>query len=462
VKATGNESAGYRAIWRWHFYAGLFCVPFIIWLACTGAFYLWKPQVEALIDRPYDHLAYSGPARLPADQVRAAVAAVPGSAFRRYQLPADDHQAARVIVARDGEAIRVYVHPRTLAILKTVKEDDRLMQIVFRLHGELMMGDRGSYVVELAASWAIVMILTGLYLWWPRGRGPAGVVWPRLSGRGRIRWRDLHAVTGFWISFFALFLLLSGLPWTKSWGAYFREMRVLTGTAVARQDWPSGSAPRAGEDHAGHEGHMEHMEHGGGAMAAMRMGTGAGVSTGYGAIDLVAAAARQLDFAAPVMLAPPAKPGGAWTVASEAQNRPLRATATIDPASGGVVTREDFSQRHVIDRAVGYGIAAHEGQLFGLANQLLSSFVAIGLCLLSASAYVMWWRRRPRGRLGAPCRHPGDRLPRAAKISGVLLGIALPLFGASALVLLAVDRFVARRPARAAPGSGPQGAPSPD
>ena len=37
----------YNAVWRWHFYAGVFCVPFVIWLALTGTIYLWKPQIEA-------------------------------------------------------------------------------------------------------------------------------------------------------------------------------------------------------------------------------------------------------------------------------------------------------------------------------------------------------------------------------------------------------------------------------
>ena len=37
----------YRAIWRWHFYAGLFVVPFILLLALTGAIYLFKPQLDA-------------------------------------------------------------------------------------------------------------------------------------------------------------------------------------------------------------------------------------------------------------------------------------------------------------------------------------------------------------------------------------------------------------------------------
>ena len=32
----------------------------------------------------------------------------------------------------------------------------------------------------------------------PRGKSSAGVLWPRFNTRGRVFWRDMHAVTGFW------------------------------------------------------------------------------------------------------------------------------------------------------------------------------------------------------------------------------------------------------------------------
>ena len=41
----------YRALWRWHFHAGLFCIPFVIVLALTGSIYLFKPQIDAFADR---------------------------------------------------------------------------------------------------------------------------------------------------------------------------------------------------------------------------------------------------------------------------------------------------------------------------------------------------------------------------------------------------------------------------
>ena len=55
--------------------------------------------------------------------------------------------------------------------------------------------------------------------------------------------------------------------------------------------------------------------------------------------------------------------------------------------------RENFGDRSIVDRVVGTGVAAHEGQLFGLFNQLLGLFTAIGLLLLSVSAVILWWRR---------------------------------------------------------------------
>ena len=64
---------------------------------------------------------------------------------------------------------------------------------------------RAALALCLAASWAMVMIVTGLILWWPRGPWRmAGTVYPRLSQGGRVFWKDLHSVTGLWISGFVL------------------------------------------------------------------------------------------------------------------------------------------------------------------------------------------------------------------------------------------------------------------
>jgi uncharacterized iron-regulated membrane protein len=93
---------------------------------------------------------------------------------------------------------------------------------------------------------------------------------------------------------------------------------------------------------------------------------------------------------------------------------------------------------------VGTGIAAHEGQLFGWPNQLLGLFTASGLVLLSVSSVVMWGRRRESG-LGAPRPAARPSFSLGLVILVALLGIYLPLFGASLIVMLLREWAVLRR-----------------
>lgn len=436
--SRGISAAGtYRLLWRWHFYAGLFCLPFVLWLACTGLIYLFKPQLEPLLEQRYAHVTDAPPQPASA-QVAAALAAVPGTVLNAYQLPASPHAAARILLGHGGELIRVYVDPASLRVLHVVRENDRFMRVVFYLHGELKAGTAGSMVVELAASWTILMLLTGLYLWWPRGRRLGGVLYPRLRHGGRVALRDLHAVTGVWVSLLALFLLVSGLPWAKSWGGLLRDLRQTTHAHVV-QDWIIGSADERARIAMQNMPPDEHAGHG-------AMGMLPGRHADLAVLDRVLPAVRAQQLAPPVLIAPPSLKHSQWTARSDADDRPHRADLTLDAASGAVVRRVDFAQRPLLDRLIGYGIAIHEGVLFPPLNQILSAFTALGLITMCVSAATLWWRRRPGGVgvIGAPPQAQ-VRHPRALVAALVVLGVLLPLLGASMCVVLIVERLLLRR-----------------
>jgi uncharacterized iron-regulated membrane protein len=327
------------------------------------------------------------------------------------------------------------------------------MKRIFRLHGELMAGDRGSLLVELAASWTIVMIFTGLVLWWPRRTERlAGVLYPRLGQSGRVFWRDLHSVTGLWVSFFALFLLFTGLPWAKSWGSYFKKMRGAVSSVTVRQDWTTGRsseiAQRVARNGGGDADMADHSMHSTAPPRSGRKGRGKSgpVPPGaYAAIDRILPAVVPLNLAYPVQISPPLKKGGPWTARSDSQNRMLRDIYTIDGASLAILTHATFSDRPIVDRAVSIGISAHEGHLFGFPNQLVSLFTATSLALLAVSSIVLWWRRRPAGVLGAPIGLERPSLSRLLVVLIVLMGIYLPMLGISIILVWLIERFLLRR-----------------
>lgn len=425
----------YNTVWRWHFYAGLFCMPFAIWLSITGAIYLFKPQIEHWLDAPYENLTVTTPTT-PSQQVEAALAAVPNTVLNAYELPQSRNSAVSILVGRDKSLTRVYVHPQTLDILKVVQEDDRLMRLVFRLHGELLMGDKGSMLVELAASWMIILIITGLYLWYPRhSKGLAGILYPRLTYGGRIFWRDIHSVVGLWVSIFLLFLLVSGLPWAKSWGGMLKQVRQITQHQPIKQDWATGSSSELVQRQESNTpinssnitNHSEHGAH-----------TSNYVITDYTPLNQIYEKVALENLPPPVYISPPNKTGAAWSARSDTQNRPLRVTLKFDESSYEVTERKDFSQRPLLDRIIGTGVAAHEGQLFGTANQILGLVTALATLILAVSSMFLWWSRRPMGTLGAPKANKKP-LPIYIGLMIVLLASVLPLLGLSLLMILLIE-----------------------
>ena len=419
----------WKGLWRWHFHAGLLCIPFVLVLALTGSIFLFKPQIDAFADRGVDSLAITGQRATGEQHVAAAIASLPGSKLFVYEVPLEPDDAVRVhLYGTDGAGRVVYVHPESLEILKSVPHTSRFTEIVRMIHGELLAGRTGSLLVELAASWAIIMLGTGLFLWWPREtNGIAGVLYPRLGRGSRVFWRDLHAVTGIWISALAMFLLITALPWTTVVGNNIGKIRGWV--AAAPQDWSSNSAD-------------EHAEH-------RRQVAAASVATPLKIDDIIARVAPY-RLEPPVRLYLPNEKQPRWRVRAETQNRPRVRELELDPFTGELAHETPFSEKTALDKAIHIGIAAHEGQLFGIANQLLGLFTALGLVTLCISAIVMWWRRRPDGSLGVPAPKIAQfRVTPALWVGIVAVALLLPVLGAS-LILLWLFGLLAGRFARAA------------
>lgn len=415
-----NSKNTYRLLWRWHFYAGLFCIPFIIILAISGSIYLFTPQIENFREADYVSVPASTDSlrSSPSEQMAVAMAAVPEATFQSYRLPENDLDAIRISVLKNKQRYLVYVDPYTLSVMDVVAWDDRFIEWVRDLHGSLLIGDNGSLLVELAACWTIFLVLSGMYLWWPKdSKGMAGVIYPRLKEGGRRFWRDLHAVIGMWISILVLFLLISGLPWTQVWGSGFKEMRKAI-THMTSSGWTINKKQE---------------------LQSWRL-----QSKGYVLLsDATYKSALALDFAAPAELSVSNEKQQQWKLTSQSQNRMLRQNAWLDN-TGDIIKRNGFSDKALLDRIIGVGISAHEGQLFGWANQLLGVIVALGLVVLSVSGFVLWRKRKPAERLGAPNKLQDQKLAKSKGIVVlmVILAALLPMLLMSLIVIILLEKLV--------------------
>lgn len=422
----------YRAVWRWHFYAGLLTLPFLILLAVTGGLYLFRSELDGLIHRDLKQVEIRSSAQVaPSRLVANALAAVPGQAVKFVPPETPSASAEVTIRASDGTRKVAYLDPHDGRVLGQLPDKGTVMWIVRQIHSLAYFGPIANGAIEIVGGWAILLVLTGLYLWWPRGRG-GGVVSLRGDAGKRVFWRDLHAVTGAFAGAFILFLALTGMPWSVLWGDYVN--RWANGHNFG---YPAGLrvAVPMSDEHLHHAGpttwslEQERMPESV-ARAATSIGLDAAVAK-FDALGLARGYAVNL----------PSGPSGVYTGSVYPKELARQRVIHLDQYSGEPLLDMGYGDYGPLGKGLEWGINVHMGQEFGLANQLLMLAVCLAIILLAVSAAVMWWKRRPAGSLGVPPLPPRRRT--LYGVFGILAigGVIFPLVGASLLAMLALDRL---------------------
>ncbi|WP_175997715.1 PepSY-associated TM helix domain-containing protein [Burkholderia stabilis] len=478
ISPARSASAGYRTLWRWHFYAGLFVMPFLVILAITGTLYCFQPQIEPLL---YPHRLIVEPLatpRLDPDTLlaRARTAMPAGATPVSVQVStAPDRSAEYVFRLRDGSRESVYVNPYDGSVLGTLSVENRFMQVDRMLHRKLLIGKTGELLMELAACWTFVMIGTGIALWWPRGTARVGrALRPDLSLRGRPLWKSLHATAGIWLAAGTIAFILTGLPWSGSWGKNFKALAATVnlgapegawGGASVRSTRPGAAAMPAPAQAAASSGHHHESD---ASMPGMVMDDLPLPQTPWAVGNVPVPHSPSAPTPAPLPLARaiaivaglgvtsgytlalPSGADGVFTASYFPADPKAERTIYIDQYSGAVLKDIRYDDYGAVSQAVSYGTSLHMGRYFGLANQIICAVLSLGLAAMAVTGTVMWWKRRPAGKLGAPSRERGAP-PMRGWIAGlVLLGIVFPLTGITIVAVWLIDRLLFGRAAQAA------------
>lgn len=429
----------YQAFWRWHFYAGLLVLPVLMLMALTGGVYLFKSELNEVLYRPLLNV----PARAPSAPPEAWVAAAEkglGGKVSRLTLPAATGRSVALDVEQTGgRKLTAYVDPADARLLGSTPRGG-VMETIKEIHSLELAGKAANLLVEIVAGWAIVLVATGTFLWWPRGQ-TGGVVSVRSRPARRLFWRDLHAVTGAFAGLVIVFLAATGMPWSGFWG---QEVRRMTNEAGLGRPKP----PAAD---TGHEHHMD-------MPMPMRMPAAPSGSvpwalqeTGMAAMpgmplsmDSIVQAVDATGLPRPYVLTFPREAGAAWTAAYMPDKVEATRTVYVDPVSGKVLDDIGYGRFGPAAKVIEWGISTHQGLQYGLINKLVMLAGCIAIWLLGLSAIVMWWKRRPKGRLAAPPR-PASR---GAYLGLVLIVVPLaafyPLVGASLIAVLGLDLILRR------------------
>jgi uncharacterized iron-regulated membrane protein len=402
----------YPLIWKWHFIGGIISAPIVAILAITGIIYLFKDSYEAPQKQELLRIEQKTENKMSFQQQWAFAQKEWEKKPTGVILPTNENECTEFISGKFSHKSFLYIDPYTQKVKGKVNISDTDMHTVRKVHGELLLGSVGTKIVELVASWMVVLIITGLYLFWPRGRGWKGFFTVRTNQSKRILFRDVHALSGFWFSFLLLLVLAGGLPWTDVWGEGFRMVQQKTGSGFPAT-WDSrmfNSNPKGDPI----------------------------------PLDEIITKAKELCLKGKTVIDLPQSAKGVYSIYNETNELGEIKKIHLDQYSGKVLASHTWSDVGILMKARMWTMAFHQGE-FGLWNWYLMIFVAIGLFTLSMSAIVSYAYRKTPGTLAIPKvpEHISFGIPLIVIV--VMLGILLPLFGLSVLLLFLYSKLMQRQ-----------------
>lgn len=388
-KKSNINTSLYRSVWRWHFYAGIIFAPFLMILAITGSIYLFKPQIEQVLYQEYYEVNQQGE-KIPAShQIEVIKNEYPDAVVTKYRPGESGTRSSEVTISLNNETMTVFVDPYTGSIIGELINEDRVMNKIEKIHGELMVGTIEDRIVELASCWAIVLIVTGLYLWIPKKEERVfGVLIPRLNKGKKILRRDLHAVPAFWITTGMFFLIITGLPWSVFWGNHFQTIVTNSGVGYPPSVW-IGEAPNS---------NIKTKDIADVPWAAENLDVPKSELQGFIplSIDDVVGIANREGMHPSYLVSIPSKKEGVYTLSAFPPKAEDEATIHIDQYSGAVLADYRFDHYGAAGKIVALGITLHKGSQFGFINQLFSLFICLGIILVVVSGFYLWLKRKPK------------------------------------------------------------------
>lgn len=363
-----------KVVGKIHLWLGFTSGLLVFIIAITGCIYAFQKEIQDLT-QPFRFVEAQARPFLPPSKLKAAAdATLSEKHVHGVQYYGADRAVEVIYYSDDPEYFyMVYVNPYTAEVLKVKDMSADFFSFILDGHFYLWLPPEiGQPVVATATLVFVVMLISGMVLWWPRRKKDAK---QRFKIKWKARWRrvnyDLHNVLGFYAWSIALIFALTGLVWGFQWFA-------------------EGLYTVAGGDKT-----LEYTE---------PLSDTTGIYSGkQPAIDAVYAEMRSLYPAAKAMevhipettaspISASANPddGTYWKMDYRYFDQYTLAELPVDHIYGR------FSDNKAADKLIRLNYDIHTGAILGLPGKILAFFASLICASLPVTGVYIWWGRRKK------------------------------------------------------------------
>lgn len=242
MKASSkNKNTFKRIVSKLHLWLGLTIGFFVLVISITGALYVFKDEVQNILRKEYIHHNEQNIAQKKILPLKVLEQKVEQQTNEKYPLhwidiPLDKTKSYKFhYYERNPKAWNyfdefvvyktAYVNPFTGKVLAMEDEKNGFFNIVKFIHWSfLLKSEWGTYIVGIPVLIFLIMLITGIILWWPKNKKARKqrfwFQWKNVRSWRRKNY-DLHSILGFYSSVLALILAITGLFYAFSFMEIF-------------------------------------------------------------------------------------------------------------------------------------------------------------------------------------------------------------------------------------------------
>ena len=362
-----------KIIGKIHLWLGLSGGLVVLFLGITGCILAFEIEIRNFTEPFRKVKAEQKEYLLPSELKAIAEKHLTSKKALGIEYPGTDKAAVAAYYDASNYEL-VFLNPYTGEVMKHKNMNKDFFRFILDGHFYLWLPHHiGQPIVASATLIFLVMMITGLILWWPRSKAARK---QRFTIKWSARWRrknyDLHNVLGFYMTWIAVFIAITGLVWGFQWFAKSVYWVTSGGEAMVEHQHPVSDTTNAASitnmaDHLW----LQHKK------------------------DVKPNESLAVYFATlptdPVEVIINHRPGTYYNADyfhyDQYTGRSSKALGSWDGK---------FSEARLGDKIARMNYDIHVGAVLGLPGKILAFFASLIAASLPVTGFVIWWGRRKK------------------------------------------------------------------
>jgi len=366
-----------------HLWVGLVSGLIVFVVAITGAVWVFSEEITQLLRQDAIRIEPRSEETIPVDKLWEQIQIESGTSDELWRIGVPNRpDKSWIFYGRKNspEAITYlgmvdyyesfYVDPYSGELLQIYNEETDFFNVVKLLHYSLLLNfPYGKPIVGICTIIVVIMLMSGLYLWWPRNkklRGQKFLFQWNIGTSWQRKNLDLHNILGFYISSIVLLIALTGLVFAFGW---FRALVYMAGAGT--------TAPQV----------------------QTRVESVLGNSQVRFPLDRALDQTRKLHPTAELFtFSPPGDSRGTISVRVQQQEgaRYVAHDLQFDQYSGELLTQRNHADRNLGDKLIAVNYDIHVGSILGMPGKIMAFVASLVCASLPVTGFMVWWGRRRR------------------------------------------------------------------